>query len=161
MSQVNCAPGGGRGRCIFFFFPSTLSWLPHYRETFQNWLWNKWFKETWGPVSSFQKEQRSFEKGFCSHCAPKSNSFAENSFAGNSRYWYHLTVQTVALTEQRLPSIRVTSYVPAYLIQLVPASDMEMRKYMSWKWKGSSSLWESDEARNKGWHAILKSLSLG
>lgn len=159
MSRVNCAPGGGQGKvlfCFVLFFQTTISWLPRDGETFQSWLWNKWFKGTWGPISSpFQKVQRSFEKGFCSHCASVSNSFA-----GNSRHPYHLTVKTADPSEQRLPTSEL------HLMFLLISSDQ-----FSWvtqtfvihtlKMKGRGSLKEFDETRNRGWNAILKSFSLG
>lgn len=144
-----------------WFFQSALSWLPHAGETFQSWLWNKWFKGTWGPVSSpFQKVQQSFEKGFCSHCASVSNSFAGNSFARNSRHPYHLTVKTAAPSEQRWPASE------SHLMFLLISSNRFLwvtQKLIIYvlKMKGRDSLKESDEARDRGWHAILKSLSLG
>lgn len=148
--------GEGRGRCFFKILSPGDDETPQDGETFQSWLWNKWFKGTWGLVSSpFQKAQRSSEKGFGAHGA-----LASNSFAGNSRHLYHLTLQAAAPWEQTLTAseshltfLLISSNRFFWVTQKLGNTGPEM--------KGRGSLKESDKARNRGWHAILKSLSLG
>lgn len=131
MSKVNCAPGRGQGKVFWcvcvFFFQNTLSWLLHHGETFQCWLWNKWFKGNLRPcLLSFPKSATELWERILFTLYFGEQLICRKLICKKLKWPISLHCENSSPIRAEVTSFRVTFYVPAHLIQPVLVNDTEI-----------------------------------
>lgn len=126
MSKVNCAPGRGQGK-VFCFFQSTLSWLLRHGETFQSWLWNKWFKGNLRPcLFFFPKSATELWERILFTLYFGEQLVCRKLVCKKFKATISLPCANSSRIRAEVTSFRVTSYVPVHLIQPVLVNDTEI-----------------------------------